>query len=48
MRGSRTAGRVAQASNPLLAGLRDGALRLTPARALITANNRLVNWPRPA
>lgn len=48
MRGSRTAGRVAQASNPLLAGLRDGALRLTPARALIVANNRLVNWPRPA
>lgn len=48
MRGSRTAGRVAQASNPLLAGLRDGALLLTPARALTVANNRLVNWPRPA
>ncbi|MDN6707297.1 FAD-dependent monooxygenase [Corynebacterium glyciniphilum] len=47
MQRSRWAARAAQASHPLLAGLRDMALRLTPGGVLGAANRRMHRWPRP-
>lgn len=46
-RSSRLTGRVAQASNPLLIGLRNAALRVTPGAALGFMTQRLQNWPVP-
>ncbi len=47
MQRSRLAGRVAQASSPVFATLRDNALRLTPGGLLGAANRRMHRWPRP-
>ncbi|GAA1316412.1 FAD-dependent monooxygenase [Leucobacter albus] len=47
MQRSRMAGRVAQASGPVAAALRNTALRLTPGRVLGAVSQRLHSWPRP-
>ncbi|MFJ2619179.1 FAD-dependent monooxygenase [Glutamicibacter sp. NPDC087344] len=47
MRRSRTAGRLAQASNPLAVGLRNTALRLMPGIIMGTLSQRMQRWPRP-
>jgi 2-polyprenyl-6-methoxyphenol hydroxylase-like FAD-dependent oxidoreductase len=48
LRRSRMAGRVAQASNPVAAGLRDAALRLTPGGVMGVLGRRLQDWPEVA
>ncbi|MFV0435171.1 MAG: FAD-dependent monooxygenase [Leucobacter sp.] len=47
MRRSRTAGRVAQAANPLASALRNAALRLTPGSAAGLMSRRVQAWPKP-
>jgi 2-polyprenyl-6-methoxyphenol hydroxylase-like FAD-dependent oxidoreductase len=46
-RRSRSTGRIAQASHPAAATLRDALLRLTPGSAMGAASRRLQAWPRP-
>jgi 2-polyprenyl-6-methoxyphenol hydroxylase-like FAD-dependent oxidoreductase len=48
VRRSRMAGRVAQASGPVVAGLRDAALRLTPGGVMGLLSRRLQDWPEAA
>jgi 2-polyprenyl-6-methoxyphenol hydroxylase-like FAD-dependent oxidoreductase len=44
---SRMAGRVAQASGPMVIGLRDTALRLTPGAVMGALSRRLAAWSEP-
>lgn len=44
---SRMAGRVAQATNPLAASLRNTALRLTPGKLMGAMSQRIHAWPKP-
>lgn len=46
-RGSRLAGRVAQASAPAAVTVRDGLMRAVPAWAAVRASAAIERWPRP-
>ncbi|QDQ97503.1 FAD-dependent monooxygenase [Tomitella fengzijianii] len=46
-RGSRLAGRVAQASSPAAVAARDALMRAMPAGAAVRASARIARWPRP-
>lgn len=47
LRRSRMMGRMAQATNPCLVGLRNTALRLTPGNVIGSLSQRMHAWPEP-
>ncbi len=44
---SRMAGRVSQAASPLVVGLRNTVLRLTPGKVMGVLTQRIQAWPKP-